>query len=257
MGQKDQPKLDLWAWLPPLVFLSLLGLIYFTQSNQTLFLILNKHFNFGSDFFWANLTIYGDGLVVAALLFPYIRKRPDILWAMLWTAIIGTICLQYLKPAFGFKRPPAILDHDLFHIIGPAHKRKAFPSGHTTTIFNFITVWILLIRTSWKKWTLLGFGCLVGLSRIAVGVHWPADVLGGAFLGWTTAVGGVYLSQKIKGGNSKIFQWIIGILLFISIIILIFMECDYPQARIIQPGIAIICLIVGTIEFIKMIREKT
>ena len=67
----------------------------------------------------------------------------------------------------------------------------SFPSGHTT---NATLMFILVVAVVWPligrgaRWLLLvgaaGGALAVGLSRVAGGVHWPSDVLGG----WTLAV---------------------------------------------------------------------
>lgn len=255
MQNKTQLASPLWFILPPAIFLITLGFIYTTGMNQSLFLILNNSFSIFPDNLWASITIFGNGLLVAALLFPFVKKRPDIIWAMVWTAILGSILLNLLKPNLGVMRPPAVLDHNLFHIIGKAYKRKSFPSGHTTTIFNFLTLWILMIQTNWKRWLLLGLALLVGFSRIAVGVHWPADIMAGAALGWLTAVGGILISQKIKIWDSKIFHWILLILLCIATIALIFTKSNYLQVDLFQRAVGVGCLTWGLIFNIKKIRK--
>ncbi len=245
-----------WFYIPPVVFLLLLGFICITGINQALFLILNHSFAYLPETLWAGVTIFGNGLLIAALLFPWVKKRPDLIWAMVWTAILGSICINLLKPNLNILRPPAVLDHDLFHIIGKAYKRKSFPSGHTTTIFNFLTLWILIIRTEWKRWLLLCLALLVGFSRIAVGVHWPADIMAGAALGWLTAAGGIIISQKIKIWNSIIFQWIMMSLLLIATLVLIFTEGNYPQVAGFQRAVGLICLFWGLTINLKIIRSK-
>lgn len=59
----------------------------------------------------------------------------------------------------------------------------SFPSGHTTDAFAFAVAAGLV----YKKWYILFPGLiwatLVGISRMWLGVHFPSDVLAGAFIG--------------------------------------------------------------------------
>ena len=62
---------------------------------------------------------------------------------------------------------------------------------------------------------------VVAVSRIAVGAHWPADVLTGAVLGGISGMSGVYISNRYTAwwrwmNNVKYAQFhIITILLFL------------------------------------------
>jgi membrane-associated phospholipid phosphatase len=58
---------------------------------------------------------------------------------------------------------------------------QSFPSGHTTTAFAFAFVVGFMARR-WFPFLLLG-AMAIGVSRVAVGAHYPTDVLGGAVLG--------------------------------------------------------------------------
>jgi undecaprenyl-diphosphatase len=63
---------------------------------------------------------------------------------------------------------------------------NSFPSDHTILIFSFcLTFW--LFKRGWSfLWVLLA--ALVGVSRIWVGVHYPGDVLVGAFVSFAAAI---------------------------------------------------------------------
>lgn len=102
-------------------------------------------------------------------------------------------------------------------VAGDAPTDFSFPSGHAAGSFAFaIFLGILLTKTTPEhadrrervlRWSLAGLlVCLasgVGLSRIALGVHFPGDVLAGAFIGTTIAAVGAYLHlSRARGGRS-------------------------------------------------------
>jgi undecaprenyl-diphosphatase len=72
----------------------------------------------------------------------------------------------------------------------------SFPSGHSQ---SGLTVWValalvaLVVLTGWLRWAvaapLLVLGVAIGVSRTAVGVHWPTDVLGGWAMGGAWMLG--------------------------------------------------------------------
>ena|SRR3989338_1629926 len=62
----------------------------------------------------------------------------------------------------------------------------SFPSGHMALLFALGTALFFLNRR-WGVW-FLALSFLVGLARVAAGVHWPTDILGGAVLGALSAL---------------------------------------------------------------------
>src|SRR3546814_2681552 len=59
-------------------------------------------------------------------------------------------------------------------------------SGHTTLAFALAAALHPVLDGAWR-WLAWSLAVLVGVARMHVGVHWPADVVGGALLG--TAIG--------------------------------------------------------------------
>jgi membrane-associated phospholipid phosphatase len=62
---------------------------------------------------------------------------------------------------------------------------NSMPSGHATASFaGLVMLGMFFPKIKWATWTL---AIIVGLSRIAVGAHFPSDVLLGAFIGMVAA----------------------------------------------------------------------
>ena len=217
--------------------------ITITGSNRTLFLWINQQGLFGGDTWWATITMLGDGWIATILLLPLLGRRPDILWAAMIAGLLTTLLVLSLKLALGVARPPAVLSAGSFHLIGPALKASAFPSGHTATIFAWAGVLILGLRAGWLKAACLLIAAAVGLSRIMVGVHWPLDVLGGALLGWMSAVGAITLARRWPQGTQATVQRLIGtVLALAAIYLLIWPVTSYAHTQDFQRAIALICL---------------
>lgn len=106
------------------------------------------------------------------LVLAFRNARRSALW--LFAAIAsGRICVELLKEMIGRVRPDAA-----GHLVEVSS--ASFPSSHAAGSMLTVMPMMLLFGTSrvpaaaWLIWPLL-----VGLSRLAVGVHWPSDVLAG------------------------------------------------------------------------------
>lgn len=73
-------------------------------------------------------------------------------------------------------------------------KNGSFPSGHTSESFANATALTLITKKWYVAVPAYTWAALVGHSRMYLGVHYPADVLGGALLG----TGSAFLSYKIN-----------------------------------------------------------
>lgn len=61
----------------------------------------------------------------------------------------------------------------------------SFTSSHATNHFAMAFFWIVLFRRRWKHtlWLAILWAASISFSQIYVGVHYPFDILTGAFLG--------------------------------------------------------------------------
>ena len=109
---------------------------------------------------------------------------------------IGLVAFAFELPAATLikrlvKRPrPCASVTDMRFVIHPPD-RFSFPSGHSAasavmaTLFAFCYPAIAVPVTAWAA--------LVGLSRVYLGVHYPADVLSGFLIGLSCATLGIAL----------------------------------------------------------------
>lgn len=98
------------------------------------------------------------------------------------------------KLLFDFPRPPAVFAH-LWHSFGSVETHYSLPSGHSAYAALVAGGLWPMVRARWRL-ALLAYVALVGWSRLAAGMHFPADVLAG----WTVALGSLALSSRLLKG---------------------------------------------------------
>ncbi len=245
----------LWVWGFVLMCLALMAVIYFGDLNQDLFFAINGFAAQFVDKLWALITFFSDGLVTFVLLLPFIYRRPQYIWAVLLAAVLFTLAGQGIKHIMDVPRPPRVLEPHEFNLIGPNWGQNAFPSGHASMIFNLVGVFILTTTKRWLRWALLAVGAVIALSRTAVGVHWPLDVVAGALMGWLTVWVGLKLTPHLRWGWSGIGQKILGAVLILACIVLFFADyTGFTNIMTEQRVIALLFFLVGTVEYLKLYK---
>ncbi len=63
----------------------------------------------------------------------------------------------------------------------------SFPSGHTTEVFALAMAVFLLFRNPFLRFFSFIWAIWIAYTRMALGVHYPLDILGGIFTGSITA----------------------------------------------------------------------
>jgi hypothetical protein len=109
--------------------------------------------------------------------------------ALVGLLILGTLVTQGLKFTLQSPRPLADLGAGLVEVIGEPLRTRSMPSGHSFTAFSVLAVIWLGGARRIARFTLLALLALaVGVARVAVGAHWPSDVIVGAGLGLAVGV---------------------------------------------------------------------
>jgi undecaprenyl-diphosphatase len=170
------------------------------QSLDTQFLLFINHGmqNAVFDVLMPALSLRGYLLVIpfllAMLLISANRKDQEgktFLAMAVWTLVIA-FCAQYLagwaedslKVAIARERPCRAIEH--IRLILPCPKSFSMPSGHAITSFAAASPLFYLTRAYialiWRLYPVV-LAALIAFSRLYLGVHYPTDVLAGAFLG--------------------------------------------------------------------------
>lgn len=133
---------------------------------------------FASFFIWFLFV----GLAVLWVVDGKIKKEQVVhaLFACLFAWVIAFL----IKHFFPTVRPFMINGREIDVLMRPTD--GAFPSEHTTLAFALaVTVFMHDRKIGW--W-FLGGALVVGVARVLANVHYPIDIVGGAFLGTIIAV---------------------------------------------------------------------
>jgi membrane-associated phospholipid phosphatase len=206
-----------------------------STMNKDLFLGLNSWATVLPDVIWSCWTILGDTWMVLTLLALCLWWQPQALLGFALAVPLGGAVSRLTKVLTQMPRPAGAMEPSQFHIVGPVLEFHSFPSGHTLSAFALLAV--VLAGRRWGMWgwagLILAMG--VGFSRMAVGAHWPADVLAGAALGWvcgtfTRAWGDQWLQRQSPERQDRTLRaltWVCLVLCAVAYRI----DTLYPLAR--------------------------
>ena len=154
---------------------------------------------------WLILTYLGSSTayIVYGLIIYYLGDCMNA-YKIIITLMIGGWMNTSLKNIFKMPRPinPKI------HVSG-----YSFPSGHAESSTTFWSSLCLLYPRKAILIASIVISIIVSISRVALNVHYPRDVIFGGFIGFLTGLSLIYLLNKVMDRNVFIY-----IHIFLSIV---------------------------------------
>jgi len=222
------------------IVLLVAGLVLSNRSlNTSAFMALQRLTDWLPAPFWAAWSVLGLGLSAALLAALVADDRMAPVATILWSLLIGGLMLQLVKHTFALPRPLAVLPPESVHVIGVRLRAGSMPSGHSAMIAALACA---VAREAWLRrrslvplvWLLGALGCI---ARVAVGAHWPSDVLVGAAIGLLSVVAGDLIDARWslrRWLSSPVGRRIFAVVQLIAAIVLLATDTGYPSALAVQ-----------------------
>ena len=219
-------------YLPMALLMAIFLIIQLMDLNHSLFLKMNHTAQFIPITWWGYITYFGDGMVAGCILAVAFRKNPRTALMGIIAVLGSGIIVQILKSYFAIPRPAGILNLDEFYQFGEILKSRGFPSGHSSTAFSLLGTFFYVSEDNKRIILFFATALLIAFSRVAIGIHWPTDILAGSMIG----LGAIYLISKkldtYKPGLKAEFA--IGIFLLLICICILFYDPRMPGMQMLQ-----------------------
>lgn len=142
-------------------------------------------------------------VVGAAVVWLAMRSQWRLVAFLVATPLLGGAVDTVVKVAVDRDRP--VFDEPIAHAMG-----KSFPSGHSmSSVVSYgalAVVFLPVVAAGLRRLLLLGVAVLcflIGVSRLALGVHFVSDVLGGWILGLAWLAAGTAAFEVWRGERGR------------------------------------------------------
>lgn len=223
------------------------ALVLAAGADRSIFLALNHALAVVPAPLLAGLSLAGLGLYAVLLFTPALALAPRMFAAVVLAAPVAGALTHLAKHAFKVPRPLAVLSDAQVHVIGQALQgSNSLPSGHSVTAAACATLFILGLQPRQRHPLLvamaIALGGMLALSRIAVGAHWPSDVLSGGAVGVVAGCAGVHLADRWRFWAQPAGQWALAAIALACAIAGIVSGSDVPEANLLRAALIVLGL---------------
>ena len=232
-----------WWW--PLVIFVLGTPLWLQLWEPTLFITINQWCAPVAAEFWTGLSLLGNGWGILAVTAPLLVLAPRFMVAWLCAAPFAVLFARTGKFFIESPRPAAVVDNAQMRVVGELLHNVSMPSGHTLTAFAVASAiyFALTVAQRRRHWWLWVLAAGAGLSRIAVGAHWPGDVAVGASLGVLSGLLGhqvwIRLPEKHLGHSAWSVR-LAALLVALALYHLLAEDLDFAENHLTQRVLAVI-----------------
>ncbi len=153
------------------------------------------------------ITSLGDAgavWIALAVLFLILRRTRRTGFAMALALVICLLVTNLTIKPLAARIRPYDLDRTIMLLIAPPSD-YSFPSGHAAASFS--CAFAMVFAGSKKSGiAALCLACVIGFSRLYVGVHYPTDVMGGILIGLAISALAAWLTSLIYPRLEKRFS---------------------------------------------------
>ena len=230
---------SLRLWLLPLLIFVLSAPLWLHVWEPGMFLFLNQLCVPVAAPVWTSLSLLGNGWGILGITAPLLLRAPRLMWAWICAAPFAILFARVGKGFLVSPRPAVEVDNAQMRIVGEALHNVSMPSGHTTTAFAVASAIYFALTPQQRKrhWWILLLAAGTGLSRVAVGAHWPGDVAVGIALGLLAGLLGNVLLITVPLRWSEPTHWalrLIALLVLSGVYFLVTDELDFAENQPVQ-----------------------
>jgi membrane-associated phospholipid phosphatase len=242
-------------WLFPIMLFGISAPLWLHRFEPATFVYINTLCGPVAAPVWTGLSLLGNAWGILGVTAPLLVLAPRLMWAWLCAAPFAILFARVGKGLIVSPRPAAEVDNAQMRIVGETLHNVSMPSGHTLTAFAVASAiyFALPVQGRQRHLWLFVLASGAGLSRIAVGAHWPGDVAVGASLGLLAGMLGVQLLGRMGVQHLRPTAWslrLVALLVVATTYVLSTEAQDFVENQPVQYLLAVV-LMASLVAFVK------